>query len=155
MTKQLELADIRAAIEGSVAAFRVVTELLPVGGDGDKLFPPTYEGSVYAEETRIINGQAEKCVLLDSVQSQANRLEHALLEGHRAGELKFPLIEVDFAGTRAAEVGKVTALEAPHRVFDALFLAEIYGTQVELGDGVPADALELGRRLRVHWNLRS
>jgi CRISPR-associated protein Csb1 len=122
-TNPLDLKAIRDALQGSAAAFRVVTELLPVGGDGDKLFPPTYEGSVYAEETRIINGQAEKCVLLDSVQSQANRLEHALLEGHRAGELKFPLIEVDFAGTSAAAVGKVTALEAPHRVFDALFLA--------------------------------
>jgi CRISPR-associated protein Csb1 len=122
-TPPLDLNAIRDALQGSAAAFRVVTELLPVGGDGDKLFPPTYEGSVYAEETRIINGQEEKCVILDSVQSQANRLEHALLEAHRAGALKFPLIEVDFAGTSAAVVGKVTTLEAPHRIFDALFLA--------------------------------
>jgi CRISPR-associated protein Csb1 len=119
----LEITDIQDALQGAAAGFRVITELFPVGGDGDKLFPPTYEGSVYAEETRIIKGQAEKCVLLDSVQSQANRLELALLEGHRAGELEFPLVEVDFAGTAAAEVGKVSALEAPHRVFDALFLA--------------------------------
>lgn len=123
MTKEITTNDIQDALKGSAAAFRVVTKLFPVGGDGDKLFPPTYEGSVYAVETRIIDRQAEKCVLLDSVQSQANRLEHALLEGHRAGDLKFPLIEVDFAGTGAAAVGKVTALEAPHRVFDALFLA--------------------------------
>jgi CRISPR-associated protein Csb1 len=120
---ELSIENVREALKGNAAAFRMVTELLPVGGDGDKLFPPTYEGSVYAEETRIINGQEEKCVLLDSVQSQANRLEHALLEAHRAGELKFPLIEVDFGGTAAAAVGKVTALEAPHRIFDALFLA--------------------------------
>lgn len=120
---ELDLKSIREAIAGNVAAFRVVTELLPTGGDGDKLFPPTYQGSVYADETRIINGKPERCVLLDSVQSQANRLEIALLDGHRAGELKFPLVEVDFAGTSASEVGKVTALEAPHRVFDALFLA--------------------------------
>lgn len=120
---ELDLNSIREAIAGNAAAFRVVTELLPAGGDGDKLFPPTYEGSVYAEETRVISGRPERCVLLDSVQSQANRLEHALLDGHRSGELKFPLVEVDFAGTSASEVGKVTALEAPHRVFDALFLA--------------------------------
>jgi CRISPR-associated protein Csb1 len=131
MTERLAVTDIQDALKGSAAAFRVVTELLPVGGDGDKLFPPTYEGSVYAEETRIIKGQAEKCVILDSVQSQANRLELALLEGHRSGELNFPLVEVDFAGTAAAEVGKVTALEAPHRVFDALFLA----CEVENGGG--------------------
>jgi CRISPR-associated protein Csb1 len=120
---ELNIEDVRAALEGDAAAFRVITDLMPVGGDGDKIFPPTYEGSVYAEETRIINGQVERCVLLDSVQSQANRLELALLEGHRCGELKFPLVEVDFAGTAAAEIGKVSALEAPHRVFDALFLA--------------------------------
>ena len=47
-----------------------------------------------------------------------------------------------------------TAVDLDWAAFDALFLAEIYGTHVELGDGVPADALELGRRLRVHWNLR-
>lgn len=154
MTTPLNIPDIRAAIEGSAAAFRVVTELLPVGGDGDKVFPPTYEGSVYAEEIRIINGQAEKCVLLDSVQSQANRLEHALLEGHRAGELKFPLIEVDFAGTGAAEVGKVTALEAPHRVFDALFLACEVESPQDKSKRVPfrprkagQSASEFGKRL--------
>jgi hypothetical protein len=28
---------------------------------------------------------------------------------------------------------------------DALVLAELHGTTVELGEGVPADALELGR----------
>lgn len=146
MTRQLDLESIRGAIEGSAAAFRVVTELLPVGGDGDKLFPPTYEGSVYAEETRIINGQAEKCVLLDSVQSQANRLEHALLEGHRSGDLKFPLIEVDFAGTDAAAAGKVTALEAPHRVFDALFLACDVESEAARNGRVPFRPRKVGQR---------
>jgi hypothetical protein len=33
-------------------------------------------------------------------------------------------------------------------VFDALTLAEIHGTTVELGEGVPADALEVGRARR-------
>lgn len=147
---ELDLNAIRDALQGSAAAFRVVTELLPVGGDGDKLFPPTYEGSVYAEETRIIKGQAEKCVLLDSVQSQANRLEHALLEGHRAGELKFPLIEVDFAGTGAAEVGKVTALEAPHRVFDALFLACEVESAKDKAERVPFRPRKPGQSASEH-----
>ena len=86
------------------------------------MFPPTYEGSLYAEGTRVIDGKPERCVLLDSVQSQVNRLGHALLDGYRSGELKFSLVEVDFEGTSASEVGKVTALEAPHRVFDPCFL---------------------------------
>ena len=121
--KQLDLKDVTEALAGTAAAFRCVTDLTPIGGDGDKLFPPTYEGSTYAEEMRIIDGKPERCVLLDSVQSQANRLELALLDGHRSEKLRFPLVEVDFGGTDASEVGKVTALEAPHRVFDALFLA--------------------------------
>lgn len=158
----LDLQSVHDALKGSAAAFRVATDLQPVGGDGDKLFPPTYEGSVYAEETRVIDGKAERCVLLDSVQSQANRLELALLDGHRSGKLKFPLVEVDFGKTAAAEVGKVTALEAPHRVFDALFLActlnengpvpfrprkrgqtgaSLYGQRLELASAANATAL--------------
>jgi hypothetical protein len=46
------------------------------------------------------------------------------------------------------------AVDLDWAAFDALFLAEIHGTHVELGDGVPPDALELGKRLRAHWNLR-
>jgi CRISPR-associated protein Csb1 len=148
--KEITLQDIRAALEGSAAAFRAVTDLLPVGGDGDKVFPATYEGSVYAEETRIINGQPERCVLLDSVQSQANRLELALLEGHRSEKLKFPFVEVDFAGTSAAEVGKVTALEAPHRVFDALFLACEVESEEHQGKRVPFRPRKAGQAASQH-----
>jgi len=123
----LTYAHLRAAVEGTAAAFRAVTDLDPAGGDGDKLFPPTYEGGVYARETRIIAGQPTPCVLLDSVQSQANRLELALLEWHRgtAGESErpFPLVQIDFSGTEASEVGVFSALEAPHRIADAVFLA--------------------------------
>lgn len=118
---------LREAVESTAAAFRAVTDLDPAGGDGDKLFPPTYQGGVYARETRIIGGQPTPCVLLDSVQSQANRLELALLGWHRSvtgnDERPFPLVQIDFGGTEAAEVGLFTALEAPHRIADAVFLA--------------------------------
>jgi len=59
------------------AAIRIITELQPIGGTGDKIFPPTYEGGEYATERRKVRtdtGIAEvDTVLLDSVQSQANR----------------------------------------------------------------------------------
>lgn len=124
--KPLEYKDLREAVAGTAMAFRAVTDLDPAGGDGDKVFPPTYQGGVYAREKRIINGQPVPCVLLDPVQSQANRLELALLEWHRGaetGKKPFPLVQIDFAGTDAAEVGLFTALEAPHRIADAVFLA--------------------------------
>jgi len=56
------------------------------------------------------------------VQSQANRMELALLEAARAGEITLPLVEVDF-GKKSAdlkEVGIVSSLEAPHRLADAI-----------------------------------
>ena len=46
------------------------------------------------------------------------------------------------------------AVDLDWAAFDALFLAEVHGTTVELGEGVPGDALELGRKLRERWNLR-
>ena len=76
-------------------------------------------------ETRRINGENVRCVLIDSVQSQANRLEEALLAAHHAGRIQLPLVEVDFTGQEARDaglrdLGVITSLAAPHRVFDAI-----------------------------------
>lgn len=134
MGSALSLEDLRKAIAGSDAAFRCVTEYQPAGGAGDKVFPPTYEGGKYAMEKRRLPGHTEPvdCVLLDSVQSQANRMELALLEAwertrdHPEKEMRFPLpvITVDFGkAPNSGELQKVlriTSLEAPHRIADAL-----------------------------------
>ncbi|MFN7925864.1 MAG: type I-U CRISPR-associated RAMP protein Csb1/Cas7u [Bryobacteraceae bacterium] len=104
-------------MNGDVTALRAVTRLAPVGGTGDKVFPPTYEGGKYAEEERHLGEEKPlHCVLLDSVQSQANRMELALLEARRAGRIPLPLIEVAIEGH-----GVITSLDAPHRVHDAIF----------------------------------
>jgi CRISPR-associated protein Csb1 len=124
--QELDFEILEKALSGDAAAFRVVTDLYPAGGDGDKVFPPTYQGGVYARETRIIDGQPRQCVLLDSVQSQANRLELTLLQWHRSApqdKKPFPLVQIDFAGTDVSEIGLFSALEAPHRIADAVFLA--------------------------------
>ena len=80
------------------AALRRRQRLQPVGGPGDKVFPPTFKGAVYAMEQRRVQGRDEpaNCVLLDSVQSQANRMELALQEALDMGKIKIPLLEVDF-----------------------------------------------------------
>ena len=96
----------------------------PTGGPGDKVFPPTYEGGKYATEERIDpeTGDVRQCVLLDSVQSQANRMELALLESHRAGKVTLPLLVARFNQKELLKkTFTVTSLEAPHRVADALF----------------------------------
>lgn len=118
---------VKNAVEGAGAAFRCVARLQPADGKGGKVFPPTYEGGRYAYEKRRIaggdgNGDIVDCVLLDSVQSQANRMEEALQDAIDEGRLALPLIEVDFSGVEDLRkpVPKITSLQAPHRLADAI-----------------------------------
>ncbi len=119
---KIDLQTLQSAVAGTAAAFRCVTDYQPAGGPGDKVFPPTYEGGKYATEERIDpkTRETRQCVLLDSVQSQANRMELALLEAHRAGTVQLPLLVTRFDQELPKEFS-VSSLEAPHRVADALF----------------------------------
>src|SRR3984893_19445648 len=85
MTTEPLLAALRDGCGGkNHSAVRVQTTLLPMAG---KVFPPTYQGGQYATEGERKNAQGEveaaESVLLDSVQSQANRMELALLKCHQ------------------------------------------------------------------------
>jgi CRISPR-associated protein Csb1 len=123
---QLTLETLKKAM-GSAAAFRFRAKLNGTGGDGDKVFPPTYAGGVYAVEDRRIDGKVVRCALLDSVQSQANRMEEVLLEAflpswreldpgaNSSTECPLPVIAVHIENH-----GWVTSLTAPHRVHDAI-----------------------------------
>ena len=123
MPSELDLKTLQDVVAGTAAAFRCVTHYQPVGGPGDKVFPPTYEGGKYATEKRIdpATGELRQCVLLDSVQSQANRMELALLEAHRAGKISLPLLVTQFDQEELPKPFSVSSLEAPHRAADALF----------------------------------
>ncbi len=138
----IDIKQLGAAIGGTAAAFRSRTRLQPAGGEGDKVFPPTYAGSVYAKEDRKINGLRVPCVLLHSVQAQANRLEEALQRALDSGALKgVPVLNVDFTGIGLLdEVGRVSTLEAPHRIADAILRDSLYG-------GQPFRKSELGKSL--------
>jgi CRISPR-associated protein Csb1 len=154
------------AVAGTAAGFRVITRLEPLGGPSDKLFPPTFGDSVrvpvpigddredrrrtkYALEWRRVGGASKLCVVLDSVASQANRMELALLDGYERGELHFPFVRVDFTGEKHDDPaldlstlcrdGFVTTLEAPHRLADALL-------RDSLRDGKPFRLSEEGKR---------
>src|SRR5437763_1536024 len=133
----LSLEVLQSAVSGTAAAFRCITQYQPACGPGEKVFPPTYAGSKYAMEQRRINGEAVPCVLLDSVQSQANRMEEALLQAYEAKRLHFPLMVVDFACTEdgsrqddaaIAQIGRITTLDAPHRIADAIFRDSVLST---------------------------
>ena len=124
--------ELRSAVSGSAVGVRARTTLEPLGGPGDKVFPPTYgpaEGenaksmaTKYAFEKRVdpTTGEAAESVVLDSVASQANRFELALLEAVRRGQLAMPLTSVDFSPTPELGLDRLSDLEAPHRIFDAL-----------------------------------
>jgi CRISPR-associated protein Csb1 len=155
---ELTIDILRSAVKGSAAAFRCRRRLQPAGGEGDKVFPPTFAGAVYAIEKRRVPGRSEpvQCVLLDSVQSQANRMELALQEAIDAGKLALPLLVVDFSphdptgdvdadresGRLIDAVGKVTSLQVPHRLADAIL------RDSEL-DGKPFRKSERGKALNT------
>ena len=113
-----------AAVSGMAAAFRSVTTLQPVEGEGGKVFPATFAGGAYAtEQRRLADGTEVECVLLDSVQSQSNRAEQALKEVLEQNKMSLPLMEVDF--TKANEklrspIQNLTSLDVPHRLADAI-----------------------------------
>ena len=120
--KTLDLELLNQACSKNGAAIRIRTKLLPVGGCDDKVFPPTYAGekhAVYAVEKRRVGEREVATVLLDSVQSQANRLEQGLLQAVEDEELQIPVIEVNFPSAFEGRI-KVTSLDAPHRIADAL-----------------------------------
>ncbi|MDP2956143.1 MAG: type I-U CRISPR-associated RAMP protein Csb1/Cas7u [Longimicrobiales bacterium] len=122
----LTLDVLQSAVAGEAAAIRSVTRLQPAGGKGDKVFPPTYatdRGATtkYAFETRRVDGQDVLTVLLDSVASQANRMEEALLAAWEEHRIDIPVISVDFTGeAEISDLDRITTLQAPHRIADAL-----------------------------------
>lgn len=123
----LTFDQLQELVTGDTVAIRGRATLEPAGGPGDKIFPPTHAvddknkkpGAKYAFETRRIGGHDATCVLIDSVQSQANRMEEALQVLWADKRIALPVVSVDFSSI-APEVGRVTSLTAPHRVADAL-----------------------------------
>ena len=120
---------LRAAVAGDSAGARSTTDFEPLGGPDDKIFPPTYSvddrGTRYAIEDRVVRNAdgtstPVPSVLIDSVSSQANRCELALLAAIRDGALASPVTSVDFAGQGLYGIDRISDHEAPHRIFDAL-----------------------------------
>lgn len=126
MIEQLTFDQLKTVVAGSAAAFRCRIRLQPDAGDGGKVFPPTYAGGVYAVEDRRFNGEVVRCVLLDSVQSQANRMEEALQDAFLLNwrELKTdgddPQCTLPMIAVHVENHGWITSLTAPHRIHDAI-----------------------------------
>jgi len=123
MSETLDLPELSAAVSGGAAALRSITKLQPVEGEGGRVFPATYAQGKYATEKRRDGEREVECVLLNSVQSEANHAELALKEAIERGWIQLPLIEVDFSEVNQQfrnDLPKLTSLDVPHRLADAI-----------------------------------
>ena len=129
----------RLVADESCAGIRIRAEMEPLGGRGSPINPAIHSGGVYAWQRRYTVGtdDLQDCIVVDSVQSQAARLQRAL-----ADLVGYPMIEIDLSGAElpAHLPGRITSVEFPHRHADA------YVRESE-HDGKRFDRTDLGRAL--------
>jgi CRISPR-associated protein Csb1 len=126
------------------ALIRMRATYQPSGGPGSRIYPPTYpmdksDQDPYIIDSRFVNGKERKDVLLDSVPSQANRAEEALLRARREGRIELPLLEIQHEGASSV---RLTSLELPHRYADAYLLDSLI-------DGERFDRTSLGKAFQA------
>lgn len=137
----LDLKSFQAIVNED-AALRGRAILQPIGDDSDKVFPPSHSvgddqaerrlradrkfGAKYAWEWRRFGDTEKACVLLDSVQSQANRMEESLQRLWRSEKMTLPVITINF-GDKYPDLKAITSLTTPHRVADALLRDSMLG----------------------------
>ena len=140
MTSTLTYQQLSDAVRSTGVGLRSRIQLEPLGGAGDKIFPASYAVAdnaltKYAMEDRTDGDRTTKAVVLDSVAAQANRMELALLDAIRSGELRLPVVEIDFAASGLAEYSGLSTFEVPHRIYDAIMRDSILdGSLFRLSD---------------------
>lgn len=126
MSEQLSRFDAWIK-EGGPSALVMKEYLEPAAGTGEVVFPPTFappEDQKDAGATYIIDGEGENSVcLLDSVGSQANRLEPVFKTAKYCDLV--PQIEI-----RVKE-RVVNLLDLGHRAADALIRSTVLGVDLE------------------------
>lgn len=127
----------------SSSVIRYSCKLAPLSADG-LVCPPTYAAKKSGDPSYLpfrqayIDGALRDIVVLDSPQSQSNRIESALLEARKAGRLAYPDIVVEFPSD--LNQPSVSVLELSHRVYDAVLRAAML-------DDVPFYETPIGRAL--------
>lgn len=121
----MDLSLLLNAVERS-SVIRYTLKLSTSSTDG-LVCPPTYAPSRRGDPPYIafrkayVEGQVRDVVVLDSPQSQSNRVEAAILAARRAGRIDYPDIEIRFPGTSGEPVYSV--LQLSHRIYDAVMRA--------------------------------
>ncbi len=131
-------------------ALRSSLDLEPIDGPLGRVFPPTYGGSEndgadrkgdIAKTAHLVEKLSDGTlrVLIDSVASQANRQEAALVAARNCGLIDFADVYVDLRDTKAG-LERLSATEMPHRLSDAIL------RDCEV-DGKPFGKSEFGKRI--------
>lgn len=110
------LSDSLTSAVAEKSMLRLVIKLMPASADG-LVYPPTYDQGKHLFRPAWIDGEKRDAVLLDSVQSQANRVEEAILEALGRGAIIYPDIELKIAASTGNE--SYSVLQLSHRVYDA------------------------------------
>jgi len=140
-------ALIAACSPGGATCLTSTTELEPAGGPQTAVAPAKFAAArgtegAYAYEKRFLDGEPRWAVLIDSKQSQLNRVEQALAGAVEDGvnTLKdLPCVTVTYDRDGVPEV--YSDLTLPHRVYDGHIRAGSV-------DGVPVTQHELYRAVR-------
>ncbi len=147
----MDYATLEEMVAGA-GMLRLRTRLEPMGAGG-LVYPPTYEQGRHIFRKAWLDGEIRDVVVLDSPQSQANRIEDALRAAMERGELAYPDIVVEVP-RRDGEVERYSVLQLSHRIYDAVLLAtELDGTpfpKTEIGQAVYQARLDAAGPLFEH-----
>ena len=146
-----EFYSLLSSAVAEASALRLIVTLKPANADG-LVYPSTYEGGQHIFRSAWIEGEKRDAVLLDSVQSQSNRIEMAVLDAYRRGKIPYPDIELLVKADTGEE--RYSVLELSHRVYDAaLRMSTVNGTpfpQSEIGKKVYSARTEKATALYTH-----
>lgn len=126
----LSYEDIEQACQpGGPSCLASVTELAPAAGPHASIAPakfaaPSGTQGVYAYEHRYIDGELRTVVIVDSKQSQLNRVEAAIAQAITDDHpLLSRLPRLELVVVRSDVEQHFWDLELPHRAFDGHFRA--------------------------------
>lgn len=116
---KLVLKDLLAASRaGGASSLAMTTEMSPAAGAHAGVAPAKYvsgENPTYLFQTRFVDGEPQRTVLLDSKGSSLNRVEEQIVNAIKDGEqplARTPRIVVHYPDA------DLMCLELPHRAFD-------------------------------------
>ena len=133
----LDLPTLRNLVE-TRSILRLTARLQPQGAGGC-VQPPTYSEGQHIFRKAWVDGEERDAVLLDSVQSQANRIEEAILQAVDDGVLAYPDIRVEIDRSEGPPE-EYSVLQLSHRIFDAVL-------RQTLLDGEPFPKTAIGKAI--------